>query len=366
MRHIGGTSLLAIIFAGIVSCVAGAAPWFQIQPVEIPYRNVGVESMNEQFNLDIRSPVASDELFVEFTSHVPDGWFAQFCQVSSGICYFASHSITLPANGNERLQIDFFTTQGFEEVGWVDVRIHRVSDPGTFQEITYTIGHGVVLPTSRFTFTSNQVFAQANPNDTVELRGLIRSLNAFDDQLLVHVESDMPPTWFAQFCQTSTGICYFGDATISFPAMAIDTLRVDFFCFDPNPGIGNFRLRVQSAANPSVWSAIPFRVRTGEIPADAQDPGAVPGFAATVTPNPVRHAAEFRIDLTRPSAIRLDIVDIAGRSVLERVTPAMQAGRHRVAWDGADGLGRSLPSGVYFYRVSGDGEGSRGKLIIDR
>ncbi len=366
MQRLGGILSLAVALAAIITCVAGAAPWFQIKPVELPYRNVGVEVFSEQFNLDIDSPIAGDELFIEFTPHVPDGWFSQFCQVSTGVCYFGSHAITLPSSGDERIQVDFFTNQGFEEMGWVDLRIYRVSDPGTFQEITYALGHGVILPTSRFAFTSNNVFAQANPNDTVELRGLIRSFDNFDDQLLVTVTSSMPPTWFAQFCQTSTGICYFGNATIDFPALAIDTLRVDFFCFDPNPAIGNFRLRVQSAANPAMWTAIPFRVRTGDIPADAEDGAASIRFDAAVAPNPVRDAAEFRVHLTHPSPIRLSILDITGRTLLNRVSPTMQAGLQRIAWDGKDGLGRTLPGGTYFYRVTGAGEGTSGKLTIDR
>jgi hypothetical protein len=29
----------------------------------------------------------------------------------------------------------------------------------------------------------------------------------------------------------------------------------------------------------------------------------------------------------------------------------MEAGGHRVAWDGRDDAGRSMPAGVYFYRL---------------
>jgi hypothetical protein len=366
MRRLGSILLLAAGLSVLASGIASAAGWFQIRPAEVPYRNVGIEVFNEQFNLDIDSPVASDQLMVEFTTHVPDGWFAQFCQVSTGICYFGSHAITLPVSGDDRIQVDFFMNQGLEEIGWVDLRIYRVSDPGTFQEITYAIGHGVVMPTSRFSFTSNNVFGVGNPNETIELRGLLKSFDNFNDQLIVTVSSSLPAGWMAQFCQTSTGICYFGNATITFPAMTIDTLRVDFFCFNPDPGIGNFRLRVQSAANPAMWTALPFRARTGNIPADADDRDAMTPFAASVAPNPVRQKAEIRLGLVQPTGVQLRIHDIAGRMVLDRDLPSLGAGLHRIAWDATDAQGRPLPSGTYFYTVTGAGRQADGKFVIQR
>lgn len=367
MRRLGSTWLLAVGLCCLGVGIASAGPWFAIRPLEPPYRNVGIEVMSEQFNLAVDSPIPGDQLMVEFTPHVPDGWFSQFCQTSTGICYFGSHTITLPASGDDLIQVDFVVmNQGLEELGWIDVRIYRVSDPAVFQEITYAVGHGIVMPTSRFTFTSTNPFGEGDPNATIELRGLLRSMDNFNDQLRVTVRSDLPSGWMAQFCQTSTGICYFGDATISFPALAVDTLRVDFFAFNPDPGIGNFRLRVQSMANPAMWTAIPFRARTGSIPADADDRGSMIALAASIAPNPVQQKAEIRLDLAQPAGVQLRIHDIAGRTVLDRELPALNAGLHRIAWDATDIQGRPLPSGTYFYRVTGAGQQADGKFVINR
>lgn len=365
MRRLGSILLLTASLCAISMGIAAAGSYFLIRPVEVPYRNVGVEVFNEQFNLDVDSPLAGDQLYVEMNLHVPDGWFAQFCQVSTGVCYFASHAITLPASGEDRIQVDFFMNQGMEETGYVDLRIYRVSDPTTFQEITYAIGHGVAMPTSRFTFSSPSVFQQTDPNTSVQFTSTIRSFDNFADHLIVTVTSDMPTGWFAQFCQVSTGVCYFGNAVIPFPALATDELQVDFFCFDPNAAIGNFRLKLQSEANPAMWTAIPFRVRAGEIPADVID-AASGRFSAAIAPNPVHNDAELRIDLTRPTGVEFRVVDIAGRTVYSRALSTLAAGNHRIAWDGSDSQGRPLSSGTYFYRVTGGSDQIEGKFTIDR
>jgi hypothetical protein len=365
MRRLGSILLLAATLCSVSMSIAAAGSYFVIRPVEVPYRNVGIEVFNEQFNLDVDSPVAGDQLYVEFTTHMPDGWFAQFCQVSTGICYFASHAVTLPSSGKDRIQVDFFMNQGMEETGYVDLKIYRVADPTTFQEITYAIGHGIAMPTSRFTFTSANVFQQTDPNSTVQFSSTIRSFDNFNDHLIVTVTSDMPPGWFAQFCQVSTGVCYFGNAVIPFPALATDELQVDFFCFNPDPAIGNFRLRLQSEANPAMWTSISFRVRAGDIPADVSDATSL-GFSAAIAPNPVHNDAELRVDLTRPTGVQFRIVDITGRTVYARELSSLPAGSHRIAWDGKDGLGRPLSSGTYFYRVTGGSDQVEGKFTIDR
>jgi hypothetical protein len=367
MRRIGSILLLAACVGGLGHGVAGAAPYFQIKAVDVPYRNVGTEAFYEQFNLDIDTPVSGDELFVEMTPHLPDGWLSQFCVTSNGSCFLYSHAITIPPGGHERIQIDFILPLSHEAgMGWIDVRIYRVNDPTTWQEISYALGYGVELPVSRFTFTSGNVFQQADPNTTVQLTSTIRSMNPYDDHLIVTVNSDMPEGWFAQFCQVSTGVCYFGNAVIPFPAYATDEIQVDFFCFDPDPSIGNLRLKAQSEANPAMWTALAFRVRTGDIPADVESASASDRFSASVTPNPVREDAGIRLELTRPTPVQVRIVDIGGRTVLERNLPGLSAGTHRIGWDTKDPLGRDLPSGTYFYRVTGADRQASGKLTIDR
>lgn len=63
---------------------------------------------------------------------------------------------------------------------------------------------------------------------------------------------------------------------------------------------------------------------------------------------------------------RLELFDTTGRLVrgFERSVPA--AGLLDLPWDGRDDAGRSVPSGLYFYRVRLAGETLRGQLVVVR
>lgn len=365
-----GLALIALAFAAALSAGPAAAQNpFDWNPGPT-YASVSSDVTTYQFHVNIRSPwLPDDELFVEISSPedqtYPPTWFAQFCQESNGVCYFESAPITLPGTDWDRLLVDFFVPPGDVNKGWVNLRVYRINDPGTFQEVTFALGHGVTLPAANFVLRASQVFQQANPNDTVEFTANLQSFEAFDDSVMVSMRKDLPQGWFSQFCQVSTGICYFGDATIEMPAFSLDQLRVDFFCFSPDPAIGNVRLKVQSVENPAVWRAIPFRVRTGSIPSDAAESQAAP-LHLSIGPNPIRTTADLRIDLARPSSVELRVVDLGGREVSGLTTPLLGSGSHELSWDGLDAEGRLLPNGIYFYRLAAGGEEVRGKMILNR
>ena len=82
-------------------------------------------------------------------------------------------------------------------------------------------------------------------------------------------------------------------------------------------------------------------------------------------PNPFNPstAIRFSADGTAPRAT-LSIFDVAGRLVrtLEHETPS--AGFYEAYWDGNDGNGRSVASGVYICRLSGDAEKRGLKLVM--
>jgi hypothetical protein len=346
---------------------ASAVKEFEFNPVQT-YQSVDASSTIVQFFVPIKSNLpAGDDLFVVFDTHMPPTWFAQFCQTSNGICYPDDAVLTFGDSNWDELQIDFFPPSGDVNIGWVDVRIYRVADPTTWVEATFAVGHGVTLPLSAYSFRNNgSAFVQANPQDVVEFFTTIRSTNNFDDELICQIEVDEPPGWFSQYCQTSTGVCYFSTANIPFPAGVVDELRVDFFCFSDDPGIGNVRLKTQSAANPAIWRALPFRVRTGAIPTDAGDEESSPAFGVTAAPNPLRERTLLTVTLDRPADVFLRIADPAGRVVWQRETGTLPVGLHPVTWDGTDANGRPLPRGVYFYRIDGAGQAATGKLTIDR
>ena len=68
-------------------------------------------------------------------------------------------------------------------------------------------------------------------------------------------------------------------------------------------------------------------------------------------PNPFHPRTTLRFEVPRPGHVRLSIFDVAGRLVRTLVNESRPAGRHSVSWEGRDESGRSVPSGVYLYRM---------------
>jgi hypothetical protein len=68
-------------------------------------------------------------------------------------------------------------------------------------------------------------------------------------------------------------------------------------------------------------------------------------------PNPFNPSTIIRFALERETQVTLAVYDVAGRRVSMLLDGVLEAGEHRALWDGRDGRGRSLPSGVYLYRL---------------
>jgi FlgD Ig-like domain len=89
------------------------------------------------------------------------------------------------------------------------------------------------------------------------------------------------------------------------------------------------------------------------------------------TPNPFGARTEVRFGLPATMSVALEVFDVAGHRVVRRELPPMSAGWQRFTFDGRDDAGALLPSGMYFYRVSGSGSRAAGmtttrKMIIAR
>ncbi|KAA3615301.1 MAG: T9SS C-terminal target domain-containing protein [Calditrichaeota bacterium] len=68
-------------------------------------------------------------------------------------------------------------------------------------------------------------------------------------------------------------------------------------------------------------------------------------------PNPFNPQTTLVFDLPRGEFVQLQIFDINGRLVNDLITAKMNAGQHRVVWQGNDNFGRTVVSGTYFVRM---------------
>ena len=78
-------------------------------------------------------------------------------------------------------------------------------------------------------------------------------------------------------------------------------------------------------------------------------------------PNPFNHATTIRFELWQQSVIDLIVYNAAGKIVYATPPCIMSAGEHILHVDL-----RSRPSGMYYYRLSVDGQGAVGRMVLLR
>jgi len=81
-------------------------------------------------------------------------------------------------------------------------------------------------------------------------------------------------------------------------------------------------------------------------------------------PNPFNPNTTLQFVNPVDGRVHLDIYDVSGRLVRVLADEVMPAGERAFAWNGLDESGRSVASGVYFARVTGEDFSSSSKLVL--
>ena len=68
-------------------------------------------------------------------------------------------------------------------------------------------------------------------------------------------------------------------------------------------------------------------------------------------PNPFNPQTTIHYEVPEASEIRLSILNLAGQELRTLTQGVHQPGRYSVVWDGQDGSGQAVASGVYLYRL---------------
>jgi len=132
--------------------------------------------------------------------------------------------------------------------------------------------------------------------------------------------------------------------------------QVQFFEFDFSDTI------TQVSFDPDRW------ILSTVIYADIEDeiPGLrVPAFSLNQNfPNPFNPTTKISVDIPEgsPDKTSLRIYDVRGRLVKTLVEDILSPGRHTVVWDGTDGDGAPMGSGIYIYRLSNGAEEQTRKM----
>ncbi len=96
--------------------------------------------------------------------------------------------------------------------------------------------------------------------------------------------------------------------------------------------------------------------------------GALPKAVALqpAYPNPAKGAATISFQLPAKTRVRLEVYNIVGQRIRILNDGLLEAGCHKLAWDGRDQQGREVCNGIYFYRLEAGQAKLTNKLVILR
>jgi flagellar hook assembly protein FlgD len=85
-------------------------------------------------------------------------------------------------------------------------------------------------------------------------------------------------------------------------------------------------------------------------------------------PNPFNAATAFALYVPgeRSALVTLRIYNILGQEVRTLIEGSVDPGSHLVLWDGTDGAGADLASGVYFARMASANFAQTRKVVLNR
>lgn len=81
-------------------------------------------------------------------------------------------------------------------------------------------------------------------------------------------------------------------------------------------------------------------------------------------PNPFNPSTTIRFELKDATLAKLEIYNMRGQKVKELLNGIYPQGSHSLIWDGTDDHMQNLPSGIYFYRLSGKGFSETKKMLL--
>ncbi len=122
---------------------------------------------------------------------------------------------------------------------------------------------------------------------------------------------------------------------------------------------GNQASEYDAAAAPTPENCSP--------PTGVGDTPALLGARVWNSPNPFSATTHVEFVLDASATVEVAIYAIDGTLVRKLAAQSFPAGvRNRVAWDGTDQRGRTVPSGIYLARVSGNGVSTAARLTVIR
>lgn len=81
-------------------------------------------------------------------------------------------------------------------------------------------------------------------------------------------------------------------------------------------------------------------------------------------PNPFNSTTTIPFSLNQPATVRINLYNVIGQIVRSFGILNLPVGRHQLTWDGTNDLGRTVASGVYFFRIESSGLALTRKMML--
>ena len=130
--------------------------------------------------------------------------------------------------------------------------------------------------------------------------------------------------------------------------------------------VQNIRVAIQCVSNDAfVLMLDQFQVSSAIIPHN-DDPSVSNINTALISnyPNPFNPETTISYFIEKTGNVTLEVYNILGQKVKTLVNERINSGRHDVVWNGRDDKGRSVASGIYFYRMQNGTYSKMNKMIL--
>jgi hypothetical protein len=118
----------------------------------------------------------------------------------------------------------------------------------------------------------------------------------------------------------------------------------------------------------SYYQSPPNRFKTEQVLKVKEDGRGIPHEFRLFQnyPNPFNPSTNIRFSVAQTARVRISLYDILGREITRIFEGDFAPGTYSGAWDGTDGRGSLLPSGIYYYRIAAGTFTDAKKMMIVR
>lgn len=171
---------------------------------------------------------------------------------------------------------------------------------------------------------------------------------------------------------TTTAYLMRGDeilVTTTMPTMVAGGFASQVVSWTPDStGLMQLYVKVEHSADADSLNntTFPYVVTVQPYVSNEDENAVITDLQMSVYPNPFADKVNISFELKKAEAITLDIYNLKGQKVINLLDKKKSTGSQSVIWNGLDAIGKAVPNGVYFVRLSNGRVNNTSKLMLIR